>query len=146
LSVTNAEVSSIDVSDSKSLKTVKLQQDYKIREIKTGSSPVTEVNFGTYRYDYISSSSVSVSGDNILTIYANSSSRYISYGYDGIEELDVTGCPSLVSLKAKREYSNYWSGTTVSLKTIYVTAAQKAAIDAGTLAVEKSDQASIVVK
>ena len=146
LSVTNAEVSSIDVSDSKSLKTVKLQQDYKIREIKTGSSPVTEVNFGTYRYDYISSSSVSVSGDNIRTIYANNSSYYISYGYDGIEELDVTGCPSLVSLKAKREYSNYWSGTTVSLKTIYVTAAQKTAIDAGTLAVEKSDQASIVVK
>lgn len=41
-----------------------------------------------------------------------------------------------------------WEGNTTKciLKTIYVTAAQKAAIDAGTLTVEKSDKTEIVVK
>ncbi len=140
-----SDLTKIDVSDSKSLKTVKFEQSPQIAEIKTGASPVEEVNFGSYQYDYIETSTVVVSGDNIKTVNANSSSLYINYGYDSMSGLDVTGCPSLTTLKAKREYSG-WSGAVFSLKTIYITAAQKAAIDAGTLTVEKSDGAVFEVK
>ncbi len=138
-------LSTVDVSDSKSLKSIKMQQVYKIEEIKTGSSPVEEVNFGSYRSDYISTSKVTISGENIKTVYANNSSIYISYGYDEIEELDVTGCPALTSLKAKRAYEG-GRGSVSSLKKIDITSAQKDAIDAGTLVVEKADDADFVVK
>ncbi len=147
LSATNApSLSLIDVSDSKSLKTIKMSKVYKIEEIKTGSSPVEEVNFGTSYSDYISTSKVTISGENIKTIYANYSSWYISDGYDGIKELDVTGCPALTSLKAKRAYDGWDDSTVSSLQTIYITSAQKTAIDAGTLVVEKADSAEFVVK
>lgn len=146
LGITRASsLSTVDVTDSKSLKSIKMQQVYKIEEIKTGSSPVEEVNFGSYSSDYISTSKVTISGENIKTVYANNSSWYISYGYDEIEELDVTGCPALTTLKAKRAYEG-WSGSDVSLKRICITEAQKAAIDAGTLVVEKADETDFVVK
>lgn len=143
LSATYApSLSLIDVADSKSLKTIKMQKVYKIEEIRTGSSPVEEVDFGTSSSGYITTSKVTISGENIKTIYANYSSWYIiTYGNDGIKELDVTGCPALTSLKAKRAYDS-----TVTLQTIYITAAQKTAIDAGTLVVEKADSAEFVVK
>ena len=146
LSITRASsLSTIDVTDSKSLKTIKMQQVYKVEEIKTGSSPVEEVNFGTYSSDYISTSKVTISGENIKTVYANNSSWYISYGYDEIEELDVTGCPALTTLNAKRAYES-WGDSVVSLKRICITEAQKSAMDAGTLVVEKADGTDFVVK
>lgn len=142
--ITHCAVSAIDVSDSKSLKSIKMQQVSDISSIKTGDSPVAEVDFGAYRYEYIASASIVISGSNITTVKANCSSYYISY-YEQLASVDVTGCPSLSVLNMKREYSG-WSGTVCKLKTIYVTAAQKAAIDAGTLTVEKSDNTAIVVK
>lgn len=144
LSVTRCAVSAIDVSDSKSLKSIKMQTVSNISSITTGDSPVVDVDFGTYRYDYIESASIVISGNNITTIKANCSSYYISY-YEQLASVDVTGCPALSVLNIKREYSG-WDGVECKLKTIYVTAAQKAAIDAGTLTVEKSDLTSIEVK
>lgn len=144
LSLTRCDVSSIDVSDSKSLRTITLQQVYNISDIKTGDSPVTDIDFGTYRYDYIESTTLVISGKNISSVKANNSSYYISY-YEQLASVDVTGCPALAVLNMKREYSG-WGDHECQLKTIYVTAAQKAAIDAGTLTVEKSDLTSIEVK
>ena len=143
LSVTRCAVSSIDVSDSKSLKSIKMHQVNKISNIKTGNSPVTVVDFGD-NYDYIESASLVVCGNNINTVKANCSSYYINY-YEQLTSVDVTGCPALSVLNMKREYSG-WDGVECKLKTIYVTAAQKAAIDAGTLTVEKSDLTTIKVK
>lgn len=146
LSIQQCNVKTIDVSDCKALTTISMNRVYEIREIKTGDSPVTSVDFGTYSYDYFNNETVTISGNNIETISMNSSSYYIYYGYDMIRTLDVTGCPALKTLKAKREYSSSWAGNSTSLKTINMTAAQKAAVDAGTLTVDKSDSCEIVVK
>ena len=69
----------------------------------------------------------------------------IAYDYERCASLDITGCTSLESLKARREAKDYY-GMKCTMKTIYVTAAQKAAIDAGTVTVDKSDLTSYVVK
>lgn len=145
LDITRCRLSSIDVSDSKSLKLIKMQQVTNMMEIKTGDSPVTEVNFGTYRYDYLAKGNMSISGKNISAIYMNSSSYYISYGYEKLVELDVTGCPALATLQAKREYSSY-GAPVCYLTTIWMTSAQKEAADAGTMTVEKSTVTEIKVK
>ena len=69
----------------------------------------------------------------------------IAYGYEKCESLDVSGCPALTTLKAKREASSY-NGVQCTMKTIYVSAAQKAAIESGTITAEKSELSSYVVK
>lgn len=142
LDISLCRVSSIDVSDSKSLKLLKMKRITNMQEIKTGDSPVTEVNFGTYKYDYLSKSTLTISGNNIENIYMNSTSYYISNGYEKLEELDVTGCPALTNLQAKREYNGYMC----VLKNICLTSAQNDAVTAGTLAVEKSTLTEIKVK
>ena len=75
----------------------------------------------------------------------NSNSSMIG-SWEKLTSVDVTGCPALGDLHAKRAYVDYYGNERCVLKDVYVTAAQKAAIDAGTLVVEKSDMTSIVVK
>lgn len=145
LNVKCSSVSAIDVSDSKTLKSVAVQQVNNLTEIKTGGSPVATLDFGNYSYDYFNIEQITLSGNNISAISMNSSSYYIYYGYDKFAKLDVTGCPALTNLKAKREYAG-WGDPSCALTEIYVTAAQQAAIDAGTLSVEKSDMTKLVVK
>lgn len=145
LNISRCRVSSIDVSDSKSLKALKMERITNMQEVKTGDSPVTEVNFGTYSYDYLAKPFVTISGKNIETIYMNCSSYYISYGYEKLAELDVTGCPALTKLQAKREYSSY-GAPKCYLTTIWLTSAQNDAVTAGTLSVEKSTLTEIKVK
>lgn len=145
LNVNRSSVSSIDVSDSKTLKSITVQQVTNLTEIKTGGSPVASIDFGTYSYDYFDIEQITISGNNITAISMNSSSYYIYYGYDKFAKLDVTGCPALTDLKAKREYSG-WGNPTCVLKEIYITAAQQAAIESGSLTVTKSDMTEIKVK
>lgn len=144
LNVNRSSVSTIDVSDSKTLKSINVQQVNKLTEIKTGDSPVEKLDFGTYSYDYFDIEQITISG-KIGNIYMNSSSYYIYYGYDKLAKLDVTGCPALAELRAKREYSG-WGDPSCVLTEIYITAAQQTAIDAGTLSVVKSDMTKLVVK
>ncbi len=145
LEITNCSVSTIDVSDSKSLKYIKVQQVTDLQEIKAGDSPVIDLDFGTYKNDYLAKTSLIISGKNIKNIKMNSSSSYITYGYELLAELDVTGCPALESLHAKRERTSY-GVTKCRLVSIYLTSAQNDAVTAGTLAVEKSTLTEIKVK
>ena len=139
LSVSRCSLSLIDVSDCSGLKSVDLQQTSRIQKLMAGNSPVTEVKFGTGNIDM---SSVTVSGNNIEVIDANYSSRT----QDRVVEFDVTSCPKLTVLKAKREYTKRFGSATSSLRSIYVTTEQKSAIDAGMLTVEKHSLTNIVVK
>lgn len=145
LTVKCSSVSSIDASDSKTLKSISVQQVNNLTEIQTGDSPVTSLDFGNYSYDYFDIEQITISGNKITSISMNSSSYYIYYGYDKFSKLDVTGCPALTTLNAKREYSG-WGSPSCALTEIYITAAQQAAIEAGTLSVEKSDKTKLVVK
>ena len=145
LTINNARVQTVNVADCKSLKRVIMSQTEYIDKVLTGSSPVSEVEIKTTAYGSIVASSVMFKGDNIEIIKMNSNSSAIA-GWEKLTSVDVTGCPSLASLYAKRAYVDYYGNERCVLASIYVTAAQKAAIDAGTLAVEKSDLTSIEVK
>lgn len=145
LEISNSSVSTIDIADSKSLKHIKVQQVTNIQEVKAGDSPVIELDFGTYTDDYLAKTSLIISGKNIKNIKMNSSSRYITLRYEILKELDVTGCPALENLQAKRERTSYGI-TKCFLTTIWMTSAQNDAITTGTLAVEKSTLTEIKVK
>lgn len=147
LTLKNVNCTLIDLSDCAKLTSFTISRGIPyVQEIRLGSCPVTTLKLDTYRYEYFESESLTISGDNLESISANSSSYYIYYGYELLTTLDVTGCPALKTLKAKREYSSSWYGNTCILTTIYVTSTQKSAIDAGTLTVEKADSTEITVK
>ena len=145
LAIANANVSTVDVSDCPRLAKVSMSQTQNVENVVTGSSPVSEVEIITAAYGSSAVSSISFSGDNIKTIRMNSNSSMIG-SWEKLTSVDVTGCPALGDLHAKRAYVNYYGDERCVLASIYVTAAQKAAIDAGTLTVEKSDSTEIVVK
>ncbi len=128
----------IDVSSSKSLQILKLQRMYGVSEIDAGESPVNTIDFTGYNNDYLSTSELAISGKNVKKVIASCTVHPYN---ENLTSLDVTGCVDLIELKANRS-----STRGCKLKTIYVTAAQKAAIDAGALTVEKSDLTSIEVK
>lgn len=144
LTLAGLTATSIDLSAVKTLKYVTINRIQHLTSLKAGEA-LTTVDFTGYSYDYMDASLLTVSGTGIETIKANSSSYYISYGYEKLATIDVTGCPALKNLQVNRAYNRYGS-VTCYLKTINVTAAQKAAIDAGTLTVEKPEQTVYEVK
>ncbi len=145
LVITNASVRTVNVSDCGLLTKVSMSQVQYLERVLAGSSPVSEVEIITAAYGSSVASSLSFSGDNIKVIKMNSNSSMIG-SWEKLTSVDVTGCPALGDLHAKRAYVDYYGNERCVLKDVYVTAAQKAAIDAGTLVVEKSDMTSIVVK
>ncbi len=145
LAVVNANVRTVDVSDCPRLAKVSMSQTQNVEKVVTGSSPVTDVEIITAAYGSSAVPSICFSGNNIKTIRMNSNSSMIG-SWEKLTSVDVTGCPALGDLHAKRAYVDYYGNERCVLKTIYVTAAQKAAIDAGTLTVEKSDLTNIQVK
>ncbi len=145
LTISNASVFDVNVSDCKRLKKISMSQVQYVENVQTGASPVSEVEIITESYGSSMASSIAYSGDNIKIIRMNSNSSMIGV-WEQLTSVDVTGCPSLESLHAKRAYVDYYGGERCVLTDIYVTAAQKAAIDAGTLTVEKSDLTAIEVK
>lgn len=134
-------VESIDLSDCRQIKVMMLNGLKHISSINTGENPISNIEFNKENSDFISSSSLEISGDNVVNINISSDSWSIYYGEEKLEYLDVSNCPKLAVLNAQREC---W-GTSV-LKTIYVSAAQKAAIDNGTLTVDKPEKTTIEVK
>ncbi len=144
LTLAGLTATSLDLSSIRALKTLKINRIQHLVTLKAGEN-LKDVDFTGYSYDYLDAAQLTISGTGIETIKANSSSYYISYGYEKLATIDVTGCPALKTLQVKREYNRYGS-IYCYLNTINVTAAQKSAIDAGTLTVEKSDKTEIVVK
>lgn len=135
----------VDLTGCNKLKTVTAIEYSMLENLIFGDSPVEKFSLGDPDDSVLDSKSLTISGSKIKEIDITCSSWWIAYGSEMCESLDITGCTSLVSLKARREASDYY-GMQCTMKTIYVTAAQKAAIDAGTITVDKSDLTSYVVK
>ena len=106
-----------------------------LTNIAMGSSLVSAITLGSNHY--FNSTELTISGENIKSIAVPCSSWYIMYGYDKLATLDVTGCPSLETLEATRQYNS----SEGPLRTIYMTQAQ-----ADKVAVSKNPSAQIVIK
>lgn len=137
-------IKTLDLSDCHKISTLTTNGCNALETVMLGDNPLT--TFELDNNTYLKSESLVISSDNLTAINVNSiDSWYIDY--DRCETLDVSGCPKLSELKARREGEDYWSGSMFQpLKTILVSQAQKDAIDAGTLTVDKSDITEIVVK
>lgn len=106
-----------------------------LTSIALGSCKVSTVSFGSNHY--FTSTSLKISGEHVTSIAVPCTSWHVQYGYDKLETLDVTGCPALATLDAKRQYNSYEG----PLKTIYMTKEQ-----AESVLVTKHPSAEIVVK
>lgn len=141
LTIRNQYVSIIDLSDCTGIETLSISNSYSISQIHFGENPLTRFVLSSSPssyFNYLTSESLTITGENIIYIDVQSSASGLS-SMDKCAVLDVTGCPNLATLMAKREYSG-WSGTVCPLKTIRMTAQQEALVS-----VEKSDQTEIVV-
>ncbi len=148
LSLRNLNVQTLDLGKCAKLKTLSINELPKLKEAILGSCPVTVFNTclgGMYAYDYFEAASLTISSENLTEINVSSESYYMSY-YDNCSEIDVAGCPKLAILKAKREATDWYGNVICNLEKLYISQAQKAAIDAGTLTVEKPGQTELVVK
>lgn len=150
ISLTGHFLDILDLSDCKGISEMSLNI-YALSEVYLGDNPLDEFSIVDDPNAYLSNKSLSIAGNKLTSVNINATNSWYLEYYEELEELDVTGCPALTELHAMREYSAYnydtWEYITVcNLKTIYVSAEQKAAIDAGTLTVEKSEQTVIVVK
>ena len=151
ISLSGYSLEVLDISDCTGITSLGLYNITSLSEVRLGDNPLTEFSItGDYYTLYLENESLIISGKNVKTVNINSDSSYLSY-YDGLASIDVTGCPVLEELHAKRETEeyDYWTGDytlVCNLETVYVSAEQQASIDAGTLTVEKSDLTQIVVK
>lgn len=146
LVLNKVNVSRLDLSDCKKLTSLTTTQTNKLAEVILGSCPVTSFSTyvsGMYASSYFDSGSLTISSDNLTSINVNCESYYMSY-YEKLEYVDVSACPELTELKAKRFYSG-WGGNSF-LKELRISSAQKAAIDAGTLAMEVYEGTDVTVK
>lgn len=148
LTLKNLNVETLNLDNCAKLQTLTINQLPKLKEAILGNCKLAV--FKTYlggrnARDYFDSPSLKISSGNLTEINVSSESYYLSY-YEKCAEIDVTGCPKLSILKAKRETSD-WSGDVIChLEKLYVSQAQKDAIDAGTLSLEKSDKTELVVR
>lgn len=134
----------LDLSDCHKISTLRISSCNDLENVILGDNPLSA--FELNNNNYLTSESLTISSDNLTTISINSIDSW-DIDYDKCATLDVTGCPKLSVLKAKRQGEDWWSGElTQPLKTILVSQAQKDAIDAGSLTVDKSDITEIVVK
>lgn len=148
LSLKNLNAETLNLDGCVKLHTLTINQLPKLKEAVLGNCPVTVFKTylgGRYAYDYFEAASLTISSENLTEINVNSESYYISY-YEICSEIDVTGCPKLAILKAKRVASDWYGNVICHLEKLYVSQAQKAAIDAGTLKLEKPDQTELVVR
>lgn len=140
----------VDLSDCKNISAVTIKGYRGVRSINCGDNPVTTLDFtkdikSSYSRYSQDVDDIVLAGKNLSYIDFSSTSSYLSY-YETLKTLDVTNCPALTTLKCDRHFSSYWDGEGHTLETVYVTAAQKAAIDAGTLTVDKYAECNIEVR
>lgn len=136
LSVDSNGLDEIDLKGCPKLSTLSLGTNCRnMTRVSLGSSPVEAVTLGSNHY--FNSTSLTIAGDHITSVAVPCSSWYIMYGYDRLATLDVSGCPALKTLNAKRQYNSAEG----PLRTIYMTQAQAESVE-----VTKNPSAEIVVK
>ncbi len=151
LSLKNLNAETLDFDNCAKLQTLTINKLPKLKEVILGNCPVTvfktsiDGGYSYYSEDYFEATSVKISSDNLTEINVSSESYYITY-YDNCAEIDVAGCPKLSILKAKRETSDWDDNVICHLEKLYVSQAQKDAIDVGTLSLEKSNKTELVVR
>ena len=109
LTLAGIQTTALDFSSLKNLKAIRINRVQHLASLKVGES-LKIVDFTGYGYDYIDAPLLTISGQAIETINANSSSYYISY-YEKLATIDVTECPSLKELHVNRVYNNWGSLT-----------------------------------
>ena len=146
LTLNRVRISDIDLSACTHLTSVTLNACQNFSTVKLGDSPVDNLKLVTGNYDYITVSSVTFSGSQVKNIDLSANSYYLSY--EDLESIDVSACPALKSLNAKREAKSWYGDPSAApnFKKIFVSADQKAAYDAGTLTITKFDSVELEVK
>lgn len=146
INMNNMYTTRFDLSDCSAITTVNAS-NFDAEYMDFGSLDLKDLKIYATRgnYYYGRYKDVVIKGSKIENLDAFVDSKYIPNN-DQMVSLDVTGCPALKSLKTKRMYDSWSGGNSSTFKTVYVTAAQKAAIDAGTLTVDKLDSTEITVK
>ena len=147
LHLRHLNVQTLDLGKCAKLNTLSINELPKLKEAILGSCPVTVFKTylgGRYAYDYFEAASLTISSENLTEINVSSESYYISY--DNCSEIDVAGCPKLAILKAKREATDWYGDVICHLEKLYISKDQKAAIDAGTLTVEKPAKTELAVR
>lgn len=135
-------VDKVDISNYPAITTVTLLSLGYLTEVNFGDKEIEKINFRTTGYGYHRVESVAFKGSKVKEIDFSGSSTYIGYGYEtALKSIDVTACPALEKLNAKRVSSSSYYKNETSLETIYMTSAQ-----AGSVAVTKNDKTEIVVK
>ncbi len=140
LSLRNDYIDYVDLTAVQSIVEVKVSRTLCLSNVKLGNN-VKKFVFDRPEEDYMTASSFALSGTNVEEVNVSSTSMMIGYGFDGCTEMDFTACPKVKKLNAFREG---WGSS--PLAKIYVTAAQKAAIDKGEIEALKSEESSWVVK
>lgn len=130
----------LDLSDCNGISAITIKGCSRIAYINTGDNPITNLTVNEKYNDIMLAPSLEVLGKNIETLSVEADGQNVQM--DKIESLDVSECTNLKTLNAKRDFYNF----IFSLKTIYVSSAQQASIDAGDLSVTKTQGANIVVK
>ena len=131
-------VSNLNLADNTGLKTVDISALENVTVLQlNGCSGIETVDCGGNKCSVnlegnYSAKQLTISG----AAKSISGAGYSWSQYGGPEILDVTGCTALTSINVS--YRN--------ITTIYVTAAQQGAIDAGTLTVRKNDSTAVTVK
>ena len=146
LTINNATVKVLDLTDCRKLNSLSISECGYFEQIRLGDAAIESLTIPTGTYDYWSTTSLTVSGSRLksLDISASIYSWYLS-NYEQLTALDVTGCPALATLNCLRKGS-YGDAVSEKFKSLYVTADQKAAYEAGTLSITKGDPTAIIIK
>lgn len=137
-------VESIDVSDCTKLTNLSISATNALSYINLGAAPIKSLKSATSvstTYNYSEAESITIISEHLEDLNYASSSYYIMY-YEYLKTMDVSECPALKNLNVRREYY----GSAGPLETVYISAAQQSAIEAGTLTVDKVDAVQLVVK
>lgn len=143
IKIDNNCIWTIDLADCTGITTLEFEgSGYSIASIAFGNNPISTFTMEVgYYYDLFGDPyELVISGANIGTINAN---RFSNFN-EGMGTLDVSGCPKLKELHAKR--GTYRTGSKPycanALEKIVVTQAQLDAYNAGKLSIERYEQFS----
>jgi len=129
----------VDFSDCTNLTSVTCNTLYNLETINFGDNKITSFSIGDQTY-IKTSTTLTVKGTYLEDLDLTANTYYVSW-YEALQAIDVTGCPALKTLKAKRSYNSWGYEYKSPYTTIYMTSAQQSSVE-----VTKSDDVSIVVK
>lgn len=99
ISVSRNNLTKIDISGLKKVKSLEVERMYYLTELHLGNNPIESLNpFGYYGYSY--ANKFTVNSANLTSLDMSMVEWY--HSYDKITEIDVSGCPALQTLNCDR--------------------------------------------